>query len=367
MSTAPTDLSASTIISAIEAGSYPRDIVLNVARGFLPLEQDDLVAVLAYLSASGDAEIAALARASLIDLPSGALLAFAGNTDIPPAHLESLLLASNNPAVLEVLIRNRAVSDAAILELAGRADAPVQDVIVINQARILRSPEILDALLANPKISPDVRRRVLETREEFFEKKARMEAVLRAAAAAAPDEEPLIDAPLDAIADLLEKAEVEPAPAAAAPAADVEPKDENSRAIWSQLQFMSVSEKVQLAFKGNRTLRLLLVRERNKLICTAVVRNPRMSETEVEAIAGMRNVEEEVLRMIGTRRDWMGKYNIMLTLARNPKAPIGVVLPLINRLTLRDLKSLKDDKNVSQVVRETAKRLFLSKTQKQTG
>ncbi|HXG57884.1 MAG TPA: hypothetical protein VNL91_02585 [Thermoanaerobaculia bacterium] len=369
MSTAPSDLSAATIIPLIEAGSYAREVVLNVARGFLPLEQDDLVAVLAYLCGSPDGEIAAAAHASLADLPPRTLLTFASNPEIPPAHLESLLRATADHAVLEMLIRNRAVSDAAVAELARRAEPPVQDVIVINQARILRSPGILDALLANPNVSPDVRRRALETREEFFEKKARMEAVLKAAAAATPDEEPLADEPLDAIADLLQKAdEQEPGEARppAPPPVETE-RDDHSRAIWSQLQFMSVSEKVQLAFKGNRTLRMLLVRERNKLICTAVIRNPRMSETEVEAIAGMRNVEEEVLRMIGARRDWMGKYNIMLTLCRNPKAPVGVVLPLINRLTLRDLKGLKDDKNVPQVVRETAKRLYQSKTQKQTG
>ena len=65
----------------------------------------------------------------------------------------------------------------------------------------------------------------------------------------------------------------------------------------------------------------------------------------------MRNVDEEVLRLIAMKRDWMAKYNIAVTLARNPKCPVGVVLPLINRLTLRDLKGLKDDKGVSEAVR----------------
>jgi hypothetical protein len=49
----------------------------------------------------------------------------------------------------------------------------VQEVIVINQARIIRAPQILDALLENPALTPDTRRRALETREEFFDKKAR--------------------------------------------------------------------------------------------------------------------------------------------------------------------------------------------------
>jgi hypothetical protein len=78
----------------------------------------------------------------------------------------------------------------------------------------------------------------------------------------------------------------------------------------------------------------------------------------------MRNVDGEVLRLIGARREWMGKYKILMTLCRNPKAPIGVVVPFLNRLTLRDLKTLKDDKGVQQVVRETAKKLYLQRVAK---
>ena len=89
-----------------------------------------------------------------------------------------------------------------------------------------------------------------------------------------------------------------------------------------------------------------------------------MSEQEAEAIAGMRNVDDEVLRILGSRRDWMGKYNILLALVRNPKAPIGVVLPLINRLTLRDLKGLKDDRGVPQTIRDNARKVYLLRAQK---
>ena len=65
------------------------------------------------------------------------------------------------------------------------------------------------------------------------------------------------------------------------------------------------------------------------------------------------------------KRDWTSKYPIAMALAKNPKAPVGVVLPLINRLTLRDLKGLKDDKGVSEVVRSAARRLFMARSQKQ--
>jgi hypothetical protein len=263
--------------------------------------------------------------------------------------------------VLEALIRNRTVPDAAIVELASRADAVVQEVIVINQARILRTPAILDALLANPRLSAETRRRVLENREEFFDKKARLEKLAEDEVADFLENE--------AIADLLEKAAEEDRANAAAgrtPPPPALPADapETMKPAFQRILQMSVSEKVQLAFKGGRSERNILVRDRNKLISSAVMRNPRMSESEAESIAGLRNVDEEVLRIIGTRRDWVAKPNIMSSLARNPKTPIGVVLPLINRLTLRELKALKDDKGVSEVVRATARKLHGQRTKK---
>ena len=53
----------------------------------------------------------------------------------------------------------------------------------------------------------------------------------------------------------------------------------------------------------------------------------------------------------------MSKYPIALALVRNPKTPIGVALPLVNRLTLKDLRFLAKDRNVSDIIRKTAFRL----------
>jgi len=361
--TSPGELTAGAVISLIEAGAYPREIVATIARGFLPLAQEDLIGVLAYLASSGDEELAAVARDTLAaELPARAVFEYASNERIDPAHLTRLLQVTTDNLILEALIRNRGLPDSVIVDLARRADPHVQEVIVINQARILRAPEILDALLENPALSPDARRRALETREEFFEKRAR----IQREADAAEEEAELLDLPLDAISDLLEKAaEQEHEPATPpAPLLESERQDPRKATLWARLNFMTVAEKVQLAFRGDRMARMLLVRERNKLICAAVMRNPRMSDQEAEQIAAMRNVDDEVLRIISVRRDWMSKYNILIALCRNPKTPVGVVLPLINRLTLRDLKALKDDKGVQHVVREMARKAFVNRSQK---
>ena len=354
------ELTAATVIGLIESGAYPRDVVATIARGFLPLEQDDLIGVLLYLVVSDDEEIAGYAGAALADVAPRAMAEYAANEQIASEHLLRLLTVATDNVVVEALIRNRAVSDAAIADLARRANPSVQDVIVINQARIIRAPEILEALLENPALSPDARRRALETKEEFFEKKARLDP-------GSEEEEPeMIDAPIEAIADLLEQAAALPdeGPTTLFQLTEGEQLDPKKLVLWRRLQFMTVAEKVMAAYRGDRMARMLLVRDRNKLICAAAMRNPRMSEQEAESIASMRNVDDEVLRLLGNRRDWTSKYNIMLTLCKNPKTPLGVVLPFINRLILRDLKGLKDDRGVQQVVREVARKTYLMRTQK---
>lgn len=368
MTSVPSELTAASLIGLIDDGAYPREVLLTIAQGFLPLPQEELVAVLAHLGGTPDPEVAAFARATLAEIPPRIVMAFASDESANPEQLVRLMRTTGDVSVLEALIRNRTVPDEAVVALARVAEPALQDVIVINQARILRTPELLDALLENPNVSPDARRRALETREEFFEKKARVQP--QELPGELPVEPDLADAPLDAIADLLEKAETgdtaeAAAPVAAAPPPDV--KDDKDKAIWARIQFMSVAQKVQLAFRGDKTVRMLLVRERNKLVCSATMRNPRMTDQEAEAIAGMRNVDEEVLRLLSMRRDWMSKYNVVVALVRNPKAPVGVVLPLIPRLALRDLKFLRDDRNVPEVVRATAKRIYLARTQKTSG
>lgn len=362
-SATPAELSAAAIIQQVDADAYPRELVLNFARGFLPLEQEDVIAVLAHLSASSDADVASTARASLAEMPGRILISFASNESASSDHLAKLVRATSDSSVLEALIRNKALTDEAVADLARVAEPAVQDVIVINQARILRAPAILDALLQNPRLTPDAKRRVLENREEFFDKKERARQAL--AAVIDLQEPDLIDAPMDAIADLVAEAIQLPDDTVSvntAPPPTV--IDEKEKSVWAKIQNMTVAQKVMLAFRGDKTCRMILVRERNKLVSSGAMRNPRMTESEVESIAGMRNVDEEVLRLIGIRRDWVQKYNIMIQLVRNPRAPIAIVLPLINRLTLRDLKGLKDDRGVPEVVRAMAKKLYVAKQQK---
>ncbi|RPJ70203.1 MAG: hypothetical protein EHM24_06155 [Acidobacteria bacterium] len=126
-----------------------------------------------------------------------------------------------------------------------------------------------------------------------------------------------------------------------------------------RLATMSVAERLKVAMQGSREERGVLIRDANRLVSSAVLSSPKLSESEVEAIARMTNVSDEVLRIIGTSRAWTKNYQVISALTRNPKTPVGVALTLMPRLIERDLKMLSTDRNIPEPIRLSARRIVV--------
>jgi len=80
-----------------------------------------------------------------------------------------------------------------------------------------------------------------------------------------------------------------------------------------------------------------------------------MTENEVENIAKMPSLSDEILRIIGNNRAWTKRYGIIAALVRNPKTPVAISMNLLGRLSERDLRSISTDRNVPEVLRITAR------------
>jgi hypothetical protein len=128
--------------------------------------------------------------------------------------------------------------------------------------------------------------------------------------------------------------------------------------------FMNVKDRVKLGMKGDREARSILIRDANKVVSTAVINNPRITDHEVENIAAMRTISEEVLRLIGNNRSWTRSYAIIHNLARNPKSPLPTVFGILQRIRTKDLQGLGTNRNISEAVRRQAYRLCELRTGK---
>jgi hypothetical protein len=119
---------------------------------------------------------------------------------------------------------------------------------------------------------------------------------------------------------------------------------------------MTVPQKMSRAMKGTREERAILVRDPNKLISVAVLSSPKLTDSEVEAIAKMSSVSEEILRIISHNRKWVKNYVVVSALARNPKTPLPISMNLLSRLNEKDLKILSTNRNIPEVLRTTARK-----------
>jgi hypothetical protein len=147
---------------------------------------------------------------------------------------------------------------------------------------------------------------------------------------------------------------VQPAPAPLQSAGDEGETDPQRLTLLQRVARLTTAEKIKLALTGNQEERLVLVRDSNKIVARAVLQSPKVTDLEIESFASMKNVAEEVLRLIAINRKFMKSYAVVRQLVSNPRTPIEVSLPLLNRLNDRDLKIVSLNRNVPEVIRGMA-------------
>lgn len=371
----------------------------------LPLQQNELLEILVALAQSNDAELSAAAQETLKSESQEDLVIAASADDTPASVLA--YLASQPKATLklyEAAVLNSKTPDEALTKLAASTShGSLLELIAINQQRLVRAPELIEAILANPARTAEADRRARETRKEFFEKErgARQiadELRARGQTAAAeffetaelstPGGELSLDdawliarhievsdddiddswLPAERYADLVSETAEESA-------ANVQRVLENERlevgevsteriSLIRKIMFMNTKDRMKLAMKGDREARGILIRDANKVVCSAVVNNPRITEQEIENIAAMRTVADEVLRLIAMNRAWARSYPIIHNLAKNPRTPIPTVMNILNRIRTKDLDSLSQNRNVSEAVRRQSYRLLSARSGK---
>lgn len=144
------------------------------------------------------------------------------------------------------------------------------------------------------------------------------------------------------------------------PAAEGQPRESN----LARLMGLSVMEKVKVAMRGTREERAVLIRDPSRLVAAAVLSSPKLSENEVEGIARMANVGDEVLRIVGANRAWVKSYTVAANLVRNPKTPVAISLHLLHRMNDRDAKLLAIDRNIPEPLRIAARKRVSDSTSK---
>lgn len=323
---------------------------LFAARGLLPLEPFDRLRALLAVSTDEDAEAAETATETLRLTPPDELSRFLREGEPDGDQIEAVARVADDSFVLEQVVRHREVADETLLALARTVTGAPQEALIVNQVRLLRQPALIEALLENPELTADGRRRLNELREEFFDKEARRrEGELARLEKERREEEEAAAAPLAAgqVADAeapTQEPGVEEAPDLAA--------------AFRKIAFMTVAEKIDLAHRGSKEERRILITDPNRLVWQAVLKSRALSFTEVEGFCTMRHLDPEIFRAIAENRQWIRRPTIILALVRNPAVALTITLPMVKMLNLRDLRSVMRDRNLPEGLRVAARKFF---------
>jgi len=276
-----------------------------------------------------DEELKKEALKTLKDLSPAILTTVCTRKETHPQILDLIAkLHYGNMKVMEPLLKHTLVSLKTLLFVAEHARGDVLDLLANNDTVINKTSALRTLIIDNPHAEKVTKLR-LGWQEEV-----------------APEAEP--EPKVEDSAD-------------AALADDSAPEDEVNQSKYQQLLVMPVSEKIKMALTGDKEWRTLLIRESNKLVCSAVLKNPRITEGEVLMVAKSRSSSEELIRLILLNRDWTKLYEMKKALVEHPRTPLLDAMRFMTFLSEKDLRDLAKSRNVTQAITNNARRILMSK------
>jgi hypothetical protein len=341
------------------AADAPLPLRLLTARGAVPVPRPDLLPALVQFSSDADESVRAAARKTLQSFSQEELRAAISDPAVEGRTIDHVASqCALEGELLIVVLSHPAVSDEALCAIAGSSSLEALELLVSNQERLMKCPALVESLEANAALPGILRGRLADFRERFAAGGAAPTVGVAPGADIVTDEElrsllqEVADLPFIAM-DLGALIESDGMSASMDGALDAGP---GMDIAWDRLRRMTGPQRLKVALRGGKEERTILVRDTNRIVAAAVMKNPRLTLSEVETFASLRSVHEDILRMIGQSREWMRNYSIVRNLVRNPKTPPGVAMNHVNRLPIRDLQFISRDHNVPEVVRRAARR-----------
>ncbi|HET9742186.1 MAG TPA: hypothetical protein VFQ00_05495 [Terriglobales bacterium] len=356
----------SRLLEMIKQSAAPAGVMRSASKGALALPAGEMLEILVYLS--NHAVFGEQARMTLAGFDEQGSLTAAADPNTPREVLHYFLAPRNRrPALLLPLFNNRSVSEdilAAVAETASRETTSV----LVSSERVMNSTRILKPLLNNSNITPEEYQQItaklsqlgVNVAEEFgtITDVAVLEWLREHAAELAAEEREGKPFMLMGGVDEDVESEEPSTVTAEALAASKDKGDEERLSTLQKLARMNVGERIKVAMLGSKEERSILIRDGSRLVSSAVLSSPKVSEAEVETFASMKNVRENVLRDIGRSHKFMKSYVVLRNLCSNPRTPLDVSLGLMKNLLAPDLKVLSTNKNIPETLRRMAMKLF---------
>jgi hypothetical protein len=148
-------------------------------------------------------------------------------------------------------------------------------------------------------------------------------------------------------------------PAAKPATTDEEPDARGQLPLERRLAVMAVGEKIQLALHGNREARAMLMRDRAGVVQSSLVRNPKITLDEVQALARAPQLAPETAETLAKHPTYGASAAIALALVRNPRTSLPTAIALVGKLNPSDLRAVAKGLGVRMQVAAAARKRLI--------
>jgi len=305
------------ILEDLRHGRATRERKLAVCSGAAHVGAADRAELLAVLAHDADEVVANRAQEAFITQPAESVVEAVSRANALPALFSYVARNfADKAGVADAMGRNKGCPADQLAHVVRQLSTETVQMLMEDLERISESPALAGALEHSTSITAEQRALLHELRSNAI------------------DHGVLAEAAVEAEPDLARR-----------------------QTLLQRLATMSVSQRVQFAFKGGSEARRTLIRDSNKVVQRAVLQSPRLTDQEVEAFAAMSNLTDEILRLIAKNRNFRKNYVVIRNLMNNPKTPLDVSLHMLPMLNPLDLKRLTNNKNVPETLRTTASKL----------
>ena len=348
-------VSRNPIVSKIVSGEANEEVMQMLLSRQLPFTEEEYLESLVFAMRTESWKNQALEQ--LKKIPESNKILYVERREANHRVVFYILLEAINwkkIAIITKIVHNQMLPSEFLVKIAEKGSDNMLELLLENQIKLIAYPEVMEAMEKNPAVSNFILGRIQEIRDFYFNKDNAEDI----------QAEEVLD---DLKETLIQEKEAEKEESGEQEDEDLdsleglEGVEQKAITLLQEINGMSISERIKLAFSGSKTHRMILIKDSNKMVSLAVVESPKLSIDEVTQIVKNKSLPSEIIAKVAKNREWTKNYPIVLELVQNPKTPIKSALAFIKQLHFRDLKSLTRNKNINPVVRNLALNFFTQK------
>ena len=247
-------------------------------------------------------------------------------------YILSEALSGQHLEIISAVINNQYLPVEFWKKIAKEGNARMLRILMANKNKLIACPEIMDEMEKNPSIMGSILKSIQEIRESYL-------------VGVTPElisEEDVIEI----VTEELKKEKAEEIGEV-----DLSEVEGEAQTSLQKINQMSVRERVQLAFSGNKSERLILAKDPNKFVGLSLIESPQIGKDEIYEILQNKSISGEVVRKISENRNWIRNYSVMLSLIKHPKVPVKKASTYVKRVKHVDLRKMAKDREINPAIR----------------